>query len=204
MFYNCDKLDKLDLSSFDTKNVINMSYMFYNCDKLDKLDKLDLSSFDTKNFVNKTQMFGGFFDSNNYKILQKNVDKYKYKFDYFFRISTIGNGYSCKIELIDQALYGKSVHENYPPIGLVTYNLFIEKEDSIIKLGIFHTPEKETYKQTREIAYRQSSLLLFVYKINSIDSFESIDFYIDEYKSFSLQDVKLFLVGNKLNIDENE
>ena len=180
-----------------------MSYIFYNCNKL---DKLDLSSFNTKNVVNKTQMFRGFFNSDNYKILQKNDDdkyKYKYKVDYSFKISIIGDSGSYKIQLIDQALYGKSVHENYPPLG-ERFDLFIEKEDSIINLRIFHTPEQERFYEGRKMEYRQSSLLLFVYKIDSIYSFESIDFYMDEYKRFSIQDVKLFLVGNKLNIDEKK
>ena len=42
MFYECQKLNSLDLSSFNTKNVTDMSYMFCECEKL---KSLDLSSF---------------------------------------------------------------------------------------------------------------------------------------------------------------
>ena len=38
MFYECNNLNYLDLSSFDTKNVINMSNMFNNCSKLNNLN----------------------------------------------------------------------------------------------------------------------------------------------------------------------
>ena len=31
MFFECSSLTKLDLSKFDTKNVTNISDMFYNC-----------------------------------------------------------------------------------------------------------------------------------------------------------------------------
>ena len=34
MFYNCFYLTNIDLSSFDTKNVTNMSFMFSNCSNL--------------------------------------------------------------------------------------------------------------------------------------------------------------------------
>ena len=34
MFYGCDKLTTLDLSSFDTSAVTNMDFMFYNCNNL--------------------------------------------------------------------------------------------------------------------------------------------------------------------------
>ena len=54
MFYNCQYLTRLDLSSFDTKNVTNMSMMFCGCNSL---TGLDLSSFDTKNVTNMPSMF---------------------------------------------------------------------------------------------------------------------------------------------------
>ena len=46
MFGGCSQLIKLNLSSFDTKNVNNMMMMFYGCSEL---KELNLSSFDTKN-----------------------------------------------------------------------------------------------------------------------------------------------------------
>ena len=45
MFYHCSNLTKIDLSSFDTKNVTYMGAMFSGCSNL---TNLDLSSFDTK------------------------------------------------------------------------------------------------------------------------------------------------------------
>ena len=56
LFYNCIQLKKISLSTFKTKNVIDMSYMFYNCCNL---NNLDLSSFDTKNVHNMSNMFFG-------------------------------------------------------------------------------------------------------------------------------------------------
>ena len=54
MFYNCNNIIDLDLSSFDTKNIINMSYMFSGCENL---KSLDLSDFYTKNVTNMNNMF---------------------------------------------------------------------------------------------------------------------------------------------------
>ena len=39
MFYNCHNLLNLDLSSFNTNNVTNMSKMFERCDKLLGINK---------------------------------------------------------------------------------------------------------------------------------------------------------------------
>ena len=49
-------IEKLDLSSFDTSNVTNMSSMFYGCSSL---TSLDLSSFNTSSVTNMDSMFSG-------------------------------------------------------------------------------------------------------------------------------------------------
>ena len=56
LFYGINNLQSLDLSSFNTQNVTNMSYMFNNCSKL---EKLDLSSFNTPKLSNMSYMFYG-------------------------------------------------------------------------------------------------------------------------------------------------
>ena len=55
LFCNCINLTNLNLSSFDTKNVTKMTGMFSGCKKL---TNLNLSSFDTKNVTNMSFMFG--------------------------------------------------------------------------------------------------------------------------------------------------
>ena len=81
MFYNCYKLNSLNLSQFNTGNVEKMNEMFYNCHTLNSLDlsafntakvnnmyrmfyycfvrTIDLSSFYTANVENMDEMFAG-------------------------------------------------------------------------------------------------------------------------------------------------
>ena len=87
MFQECNELKYLDLSNFDTSNVINMGFMFNNCNKLKEINKfitnkvtdmdtmfnscseleiLDLSNFDTSNVIDMSRMFNG---CNNLKYL---------------------------------------------------------------------------------------------------------------------------------------
>ena len=72
MFYSCGKLTYLDLSSFSTKNVINMRNMFSFCKNL---TKLNISSFDTENLNNIRGLF--------YKCQKKIIIPYKSKFKKF-------------------------------------------------------------------------------------------------------------------------
>jgi len=54
MFFGCSSLQSIDLSSFNTTNVIDMSDMFCNCYSL---QSIDLSSFNTTNVKEMGLMF---------------------------------------------------------------------------------------------------------------------------------------------------
>ncbi len=54
MFNGCGNLTSLDISNFDTKNVTDMNSMFSNCNSL---TSLDLSNFDTNKVTDMSSMF---------------------------------------------------------------------------------------------------------------------------------------------------
>jgi surface protein len=54
MFCQCEALESVDLSRFDTANVTDMGFMFYQCKAL---KWLYLSSFNTANVTNMNNMF---------------------------------------------------------------------------------------------------------------------------------------------------
>lgn len=56
MFSGCQELKSLNVSSFDTSQVISMEYMFYNCKNL---ESLDLSNFNMSNVRESENMLDG-------------------------------------------------------------------------------------------------------------------------------------------------
>ena len=54
MFANCNQLTLLDVSSFDTQNVTNMSSMFTLCKHI---TNLDISNFNTETVTDMSYMF---------------------------------------------------------------------------------------------------------------------------------------------------
>ena len=73
MFFKCYNLKEIDLSSFNTSNVKNMSYMFYYCKNL---KEINLSSFNTSNVENMSYMFDRCFN------LKKLIIKKEFKNDF--------------------------------------------------------------------------------------------------------------------------
>ena len=64
MFYDCNSLEQIDLSSFDTGSVTNMNSMFYGCSSLEGL--VFGGSFDTSQVTDMSAMF---YDCSNLKEL---------------------------------------------------------------------------------------------------------------------------------------
>ena len=56
MFSNCNKINEIDLSSFNSQNITNTSHMFYNCYNL---SNIILSNLNTKKVTDMSFMFSG-------------------------------------------------------------------------------------------------------------------------------------------------
>ena len=54
MFAGCKNITNIEFISFNTKNVTNMKYMFYECRNL---KNLNIYSFDTKNVTDMSYVF---------------------------------------------------------------------------------------------------------------------------------------------------
>ena len=90
--YGSEKIKKfleLDLSNFDTSNVTNMYYMFFD---ISNLTTLNLSSFDTSNVTNMRYMFSGMsnlttLNLSNFDTSQ--VTDMSYMFSYMFKLTSL-------------------------------------------------------------------------------------------------------------------
>ena len=70
--FSSSKVTTLNLSSFDTSKVTDMSNMFYGS----KATTLDLSSFDTSNVTNMIQMFWNSKITTGYARTQEDADRF--------------------------------------------------------------------------------------------------------------------------------
>ena len=76
-------------------------------------------------------------------------------------------------------------------------------DKTVIKLQIWDTCGQEIYKSLISNFYRNSSLAIIVYSIDSRESFEHAEAWLNELKSQANPDVRIFLVGNKADLEES-
>ena len=87
MFAGMRALTTLNLSSFDTSNVTNMSYMFYDT----ALTTLDLSHFDTSNVTNMARMFSGIYSLTELDLSSFDTSKVTNMSSMFYNSSSLNN-----------------------------------------------------------------------------------------------------------------
>ena len=79
----------------------------------------------------------------------------------------------------------------------------IRLNNKVIKLQIWDTCGQEVYRSLITNFYRNASLAMLVYAINSRESFLHINQWLKEVRIQSHPDVKIILIGNKKDL-ENE
>ena len=117
-------------------------------------------------------------------------------FDLNFKIIIIGDSGVGKSCLSLRAT--KNVFENLysPTIGFEFMTFFIKVDNKAIKLQIWDTCGQEIYKSLISNFYRNSSLAVLVYSIDSKESFNHVENWLNDLRSQANEDVRVILIGN--------
>ena len=123
-------------------------------------------------------------------------------FDLSFKIIIVGDsgvGKSC-ISIKASRNYFEDFYS--PTVGFEFLTFNVKIEDQNIKLQIWDTCGQEVYRSLISSFYRSASLAIIVYSIENEDSFNNIEKWLNDIKTQSNPDVKIFLIGNKVDLDD--
>jgi len=138
----------------------------------------------------------------NYKI--EILDEYHKKYDLNFKIILIGNigvGKSC---LSLKATKGIFLEEYISTIGFEFYCFNVKVNEKIIKLQIWDTCGQEAYRSLIKNFYRNASLAIVVYSVEDLQSFNDIDIWLKQVKTYGASSCKIFLIGNKIDTENRK
>lgn len=123
-------------------------------------------------------------------------------YDLSFKIIIIGNsgvGKSC-LTMRGTKNYFEDFYS--PTVGFEFLVFSIKIEDKNIKLQIWDTCGQEVYRSLISSFYRNASLAMIVYSIDDENSFKDIELWLNDIKSQASPDIKLFLIGNKVDLED--
>jgi small GTP-binding protein len=124
------------------------------------------------------------------------------QYDLSFKLIVIGDSGVGKSCLTTKAV--KNNFEDYyqATVGFefLTFNMKIN--EFVIKMQIWDTCGQEIYKSLISNFYRNSSLAIILYSIDNKESFEHAENWLNDLKSQANPDVRIFLVGNKSDLED--
>ena len=125
------------------------------------------------------------------------------QYDLSFKIIFIGDSGVGKSCLTSKAV--KNTFEDYyqATVGFEFLTFNLKLNDKVIKLQIWDTCGQEIYRSLISNFYRNSSLAVILYSIDNKESFEHAENWLNDLKSQANPDVRIFLVGNKCDLEES-
>ena len=149
-------------------------------------------------------------DENNSQKNSAPSIKYKFEilsedysnFDLSFKLIVIGDsgvGKSCLTNNAVKNVFEQSYNATVC-FEFLTFN--VRMCEKVIKLQIWDTCGQELYRSLITNFYRNSSLAIMVYAINDKSTFENIEMWLRELRTHSNPDAKVFLIGNKVDLEK--
>ncbi len=124
------------------------------------------------------------------------------QYDLSFKMIVIGDAGVGKSCLTAKAVKGVFEDTYSATVGFEFLTFNVKIGDKVIKLQIWDTCGQEIYRSLISSFYRNASLAMMVYSIDSKESFNHIETWLKEVKLQSNPDIKIFLIGNKADLEQ--
>ena len=124
------------------------------------------------------------------------------QYDLSFKMIVIGDAGVGKSCLTAKATKGMFEETYSVTVGFEFMVFNVKINDTIVKLQIWDTSGQEIYRSLTSGFYRNASLAMMVYAIDNKESFNHIEYWLKEIKLLSNPDIKIFLIGNKADLEE--
>ena len=124
------------------------------------------------------------------------------KYDLSFKIIIIGDSGVGKSSLTLRATKNQFQDYYNATVGFEFFSQNLKMDDTIIKLQMWDTCGQEIYRSLISSFYKNSSLAMIMYSIEDEESFRHLDYWIKEIKNNSNPDIKIILIGNKVDLED--
>ena len=121
-------------------------------------------------------------------------------FDVKYKIMVLGESKVGKTSLIKR--FTKNVFGGVylTTVGMDFQDKIIEIEDKKVRLQIWDTAGQERFRNVTKSYFQSSQGFVLVYDITDRESFEKLNFWVDNIKNNAPENAKFILVGNKCDL----
>ena len=135
---------------------------------------------------------------------EKNIEllpKKEGQFELTFKVIVLGDSFVGKSCLTLKAVKGTFANIYASTVGFEFLNYSVNINNYNIKFQIWDTCGQETYRSIISSFYHSSSLAILVYSIDSMQSFNNLEMWLNEIKTKGNPDINIILIGNKADLE---
>ena len=140
--------------------------------------------------------------SKNEEIIIEELDSQEFKGDYKLKIVVIGDSRVGKTNLIKRFITNTFNQNSKSTLGVEFISKLYKIKDRILKVEIWDTAGQERYKSITSVYYKGAKGALVVYDITSKISFNNLDKWMTEIKDITSKDIRLMIIGNKIDLKQ--
>jgi Ras-related protein Rab-1A len=122
------------------------------------------------------------------------------EYDFLFKLLVIGDsgvGKTCVLLRFADDTFS----DHYMSTVGVDFKIStLNTDGKVIKLQMWDTAGQERFRTIRNSYYRGANGILVVYDVTDRNSFENVQYWVEELRRFAPKDVKMLLVGNKTDL----
>ena len=123
------------------------------------------------------------------------------KEDLKFKLVVLGDSGVGKTNLISRYITNIFDKSSKATIGVEFFSKTYKiNKKKIIRVEIWDTAGEERYKAITSVYYKGAKGAFIVYDITSRKSFDNVDKWIEEIKEKTSKDIKLIVIGNKIDL----
>lgn len=124
-------------------------------------------------------------------------------YEYLFKVILVGDsgvGKSCIMTRFTDDTYDNS---HISTIGVDFKIRTLEVNDKVVKLQIWDTAGQDRFRTITSSYYRGSHGIFIAFDITNFESFENAELWLKEVKNYAKEDAVIYLIGNKIDMEEN-
>ena len=125
-------------------------------------------------------------------------------FDIKLKIMVLGESMVGKTSLITRYTNDKFGGRYLCTVGIDFQKKKIEKNGKKVLLQIWDTAGQERFRNVTKNYFQASQGFILAYDINNKDSFEKVQYWVEEIKSNAEEKIKCILIGTKCDLDKRE
>ncbi|XP_034941844.1 ras-related protein Rab-3 isoform X2 [Chelonus insularis] len=123
-------------------------------------------------------------------------------FDYMFKLLIIGNSSVGKTSFLFRYADDSFTSAFVSTVGIDFKVKTVFRHDKRVKLQIWDTAGQERYRTITTAYYRGAMGFILMYDITNEESFNSVQDWITQIKTYSWDNAQVILVGNKCDMEE--